>query len=278
MPYIPDEDIDRLIAEDVPYGDLTTRSLGLNGRAAEILMRAGADMVVCASEEAARIQSRLGAKPEIAVASGQRVAKGDLILSATGDAQAVMAGWKLAQTLIEYASGIATAAARIVAAARAVDPAIVVACTRKNFPGTKRLAVKAILAGDAVPHRLGLSDTLLLFPEHLAMLETGGLLESVARLKAACPEKKVVVEVAAPEDALLAARVGADVIQLERFSPEMVAELARRLASAPVLLAAAGGVNAANAADYARAGAKILVTSAPYAAQPLDVKVSIRPA
>ena len=30
---------------------------------------------------------------------------------------------------------------------------------------------KAILAGGAVPHRLGLSDTVLLFPEHLALLD-----------------------------------------------------------------------------------------------------------
>jgi molybdenum transport protein len=39
------------------------------------------------------------------------------------------------------------------------------------------------------------------------------------------------------------------------------------------LVAAAGGVKASNAADYARAGADILVTSAPYAATPRDVSV-----
>jgi molybdenum transport protein len=41
------------------------------------------------------------------------------------------------------------------------------------------------------------------------------------------------------------------------------------------LVAAAGGINAANAAGYARAGADVLVTSAPYTARPLDVKVTM---
>lgn len=41
------------------------------------------------------------------------------------------------------------------------------------------------------------------------------------------------------------------------------------------LLAPAGGVTAANALDYARAGADLLVSSAPYFAAPADVKVVI---
>jgi molybdenum transport protein len=42
-------------------------------------------------------------------------------------------------------------------------------------------------------------------------------------------------------------------------------------------IAAAGGVNRANAAEYATAGADILVTSAPYAAPPRDVSVRFTP-
>lgn len=277
MLFITDDELDRLIGDDVPYGDLTTRSLGLSGQLAEIVMTAGADMVASSTEEASRILERLGCKAQLAAASGDRLVKGGLLLSAVGDAAAVLAGWKVAQTLVEYASGIASQAARIVAAARSADPAAVVACTRKNFPGTKKVAVKAILAGGAVPHRLGLSDTLLLFPEHLVLLGEGGLGGAVSRLKAANPEKKLVVEVATAEAALAAARAGADVLQLEKFQPQAVAELKAGLAELPVQIAAAGGVTAANAADYVRAGARILVTSAPYAAPPLDVKVVIRP-
>ena len=41
------------------------------------------------------------------------------------------------------------------------------------------------------------------------------------------------------------------------------------------IIAAAGGVNAANAAAYAEAGADVLVTSSPYLAKPKDVQVEI---
>jgi molybdenum transport protein len=46
----------------------------------------------------------------------------------------------------------------------------------------------------------------------------------------------------------------------------------------PPLIAAAGGVNAGNAEDFARAGAGVLVTSSPYFAPPRDVAVTLRPA
>lgn len=45
----------------------------------------------------------------------------------------------------------------------------------------------------------------------------------------------------------------------------------------PTKIAAAGGINAVNAEAYARAGARILVTSAPYSAPPRDVAVTLEP-
>lgn len=276
MLYIPDDEIDRLIKEDVPYGDLTSRSLGLGPGPARIDFRAVADMVVSSTEEAARILDRLGCKTELVVSSGAVLKKGETILTGTGSGERILAAWKVAQTLVEYASGIASAAARIVGAANAANPGIVVACTRKNFPGAKAISIKAILAGGAVPHRLGLSDTLLLFPEHLALLEGLSMADAIARLKAGCPEKKIVIEVGSLDSAVQAARAGADVVQLEKFSPEKVALAVGALSSFAAKVAAAGGVNAANAEAYASAGAHILVTSAPYSAPPMDVKVDIK--
>ena len=277
MPRLTDADIDRFIGEDLPYGDITSRSLGLSDQPADILFRSRTAMVACSTEEAARIMTRLGCTATLAVASGVAVAAGDTLLSARGPAEGVLAGWKVAQTLMEYASGIATLASEIVHAARAVGPEAVVACTRKTCPGTKAVAVKAIVAGGAILHRLGLSDTVLLFPEHRALLGATSLAETIGRLKTSCPEKKVVVEVLSPSDATAAAEAGADVIQLEKFTPDQVATVAGSLAGFGVLVAAAGGINAANAAAYAAAGARILVTSAPYSAPPAEIKVVIGP-
>jgi molybdenum transport protein len=201
-----------------------------------------------------------------------------MLLEATGDAGALHAGWKVAQTLIEWAAGIASATAEIVAAARTVSPAITIACTRKSAPLTRALSIKAVLAGGGTMHRTGLGDTLLVFPEHRAFLPEESLTTTLARLRTAAPERAIVVEVATEDDALAVAEAGADVVQLEKFTPDAVASLCAALTGrggTRPRIAAAGGVNAGNAARYAAAGADILVTSAPYAARPRDVQVRI---
>lgn len=274
---LSDAELDRLLAEDVPYGDLTTLSLGIGTRPGRMVFRARAGMVVAAAEDAARLIARTGAAVSDILPSGSAVAAGEVLLWAEGPASALLASWKVAQTLMEMASGIASGARALVEAARAVNPAVVVACTRKNFPGTRAVAVAAIQAGGAVPHRLGLSETILVFPEHRVFLGEDGLEGALARLRAGCPEKKLVVEVNSAAEAEHAARCGADVVQLEKFSPDAVAGVVALLAeTAPsVRVAAAGGVTAANAAAYAAAGAHILVSTAPYLAPPKDVAVAI---
>ncbi|MCR6632523.1 MAG: ModD protein [Magnetospirillum sp.] len=276
---IADSDLDRWLAEDVPYGDLTTHALGIGARPGRMVFRARGAMVAAATEEAARLIAKAGARVNDAMPSGIAAEAGAVLLVAEGAAAALLASWKVAQTLMEAASGIASGARAIVDAAGAVNPDVVVACTRKAVPGTRALAVKAILAGGAVPHRVGLSETVLVFPEHRAFLDGEAVEAMMGRLRRACPEKKIVVEVNSIDDAVEMAIAGADVVQLEKLAPDAVAHAAARLREvAPhVRMAAAGGVNAANAAQYAGAGAHILVTSAPYLAPPRDVAVSILP-
>jgi molybdenum transport protein len=275
---IPEADIDRLIAEDVAFGDLTTRTLGIASQAGHISFTARDPMVACATEEAARILVRLGATPRLHAASGQVTASGTLLLEATGPAGGLHAGWKVAQTLMEWSAGVASSVHDIVDAARSVAPSIVIACTRKSVPMTRALSIKAVLAGGGAMHRTGLSDTILVFPEHRVFLPDETLHTTLARMRAAAPERTIVVEVAEEGDAMLAIAAGADIVQLEKFSPEAVARLLGRLNSARparTRIAAAGGINAGNAAAYATAGADVLVTSAPYTAKPRDVQVRI---
>ncbi|WP_376958040.1 ModD protein [Azospirillum sp. A26] len=272
---LPDAALDALLAQDVPYGDLTTGSLGIAARHARMSFAARGAMVLAGTEEAARLVERAGGRVLRVEPSGTAVEAGALFLEADGPAGALHHAWKVAQTLVEYASGIATRARRIVEAA----PGVTVACTRKNFPGAKDLSVKAVQAGGAVMHRLGLSETLLVFPEHRAFLSDSP--EAwIAALRRKAPEKKIVVEVGSMEEALAFAQAGADVIQLEKLPPaaaRAVIEATRHLTPPPVV-APAGGVTEANAAAYAAAGCRLLITSAPFFGQPADVKVLLGPA
>lgn len=273
MHRLSDSALQALLDDDTAGGDLTTHALAIGARAAQLGFRARQAMTVCATEEAVRLFELAGARAVLLAASGTPAPAGMPLLEAEGDAAALHRAWKTAQVLVEWASGLASAAAAIVAAANGVP----VACTRKNVPGTKALSIKAVRAGGATMHRLGLSETLLVFAEHRLFLDEAPA-ATVARLKRAEPEKKIVVEVADLDAAKRWLEAGADVLQLEKFSVADVAQC-RRLASAEfsaTLIAAAGGIHAGNAAEYAAAGADLLVTSAPYTAPPRDVQVDFR--
>ena len=268
---VADDVLSRMLAEDVPAGDLTTDTLAIGNEAAQVLFLARGAMQVCGTEEAGRLFELAGAQSvRVHVASGERAEAGTLLLEARGTAGALHRAWKVAQNLCEWMSGIATAAAAIVVAAHPLP----VACTRKNVPGTKTLSIKAIRAGGAIAHRLGLSETLLVFAEHRLFM-TQSPVDTVRRLRAAQPEKRAVFEVGDGDEAMCWARAGAEILQLEKFTPEAFAATRAALNAAglhPVLIAT-GGVGAANAAAYAAAGADLIATSAPYTARPADVAV-----
>lgn len=272
-----DEMLRTLLREDAPHGDLTTRALGLGDRPAQIRFQARGDMCLSGIEAAARLLQLCGVDARPLQASGQAVAAGETLLKGQGLAGGVLLGWKAAQTLVEACSGVATATAAIVALLRDAGYSTPLACTRKNFPGTRWLAAQAVEAGGGVMHRLGLSETLLVFPEHRALMKSDEWPQRLAALRQSQPEKCVVVEVGTVADALYCAQLAANVLQLERFSPEQLRDLRRQLCDTGLraTLAPAGGVIRANALAYAEAGADLLVSSAPLFAPPADVKVAI---
>jgi molybdenum transport protein len=275
LPGIDNRQLELLLREDVRYGDLTTDGLGIGALPGQVTFTARCAMTACGLEEAARLFQIKACRCDELLPRGRRAEAGQLLLGVQGSAGALHAVWKTAQTLVEAASGIASATAAIVSAVDGVGKSPVVVTTRKNFPGTRALAALAVRAGGGGAHRLGLSETLLVFPEHRIFLRDGQIGAQLQVLKRRNPEKKLVVEVLDGEEAIAMARLGADVLQLEKFTPQELGATVQRLAylALPALVAAAGGVDAQNAADYARAGADIIVTSAPYWAPPCDVQV-----
>ena len=144
---------------------------------------------------------------------------GQTILQAQGPANTLLRAWKVGQNLLEFTCGIATLTHQVVQAVQTVDASVAVLTTRKHAPGVRKLALKATLSGGAMPHRLGLGETILIFPQHRALM--GGWEEvarAIARHKyALCRrEKKIVIEAADLDEAYSAAQAGADVVQFDK--------------------------------------------------------------
>jgi len=196
------------------------------------------------------------------------VEKGALLLEAEGTAAALHAGWKTAQTLMEWGIWRCDADARNRCGRTTRGSANCCCVYAEGSSFHTQLSFKAIIAGGAECHRLGLFDTIMLFDEHRPFLTKPNDLNAIiTKLKEYAPERAIMVEVTSEADAFGAAEAMADVIQLEKFAPDMVARVVqgikKRVDGRPVI-AAAGGINAQNAGEYAKAGADTLVTSAPF--------------
>lgn len=279
MFYCSDEMIDRFIAEDVPYVDLTTWILDIGGRQGTIEYFSREEAVLCGSEEAVRIMEKLNLEVNKFIPSGKMLVPDEVFLEASGTAQNLHTAWKVCLNILDNCSGIATGTKRILDAVHKVNPDISILTTRKSFPGIKPLATKAVMMGGAIPHRLGLSETVLIFRQHMEFL--GGidaLAEMIPSLKNRACEKKIVAEADSLEEGRKLCIAGIDGIQFDKLSTKDLAASVKELRkiNPAITLLAAGGINAANAVEYAQTGVNGLVTTSMFYAKPIDMGVRMK--
>lgn len=275
-----DYEIDRLIEEDVPYLDLTSHLLGIEAQPARITIFTREKGIACGTEEAEGIFEKLEIQVDAKVPSGARIYHGDVLISGTGEAGSLHMAWKIAQNVLEYCSGIATKTGRLLEEARVRNSRLMILATRKNFPGTRKLVTKGIIAGGGLPHRLGVSESVLVFGNHLNILGgLEGLLDRLEEIKALACEKKIIVETSDLEEAAVLAAAGVHGIQLDKVVFEDVREkLAALKGQFPDLtVLVAGGINDKNAESYSDPNVDGIVTSSLYYGKPLDLGCRIEP-
>ncbi|MGO5315991.1 MULTISPECIES: ModD protein [unclassified Paraeggerthella] len=275
---MPDARIDGFIAEDVPYVDLTCAVLGIGDESGEMDYFTREDCVLAGVGVVTRIMAKLGCQVVSAAADGDRVAAGETFMTVRGRSADLHAAWKVCLNVFDHLSAVATKTRAMVDAAHAGNPRCEVLTTRKSMPGAKDLLTEAVMAGGAFPHRLGLSETVLVFEHHLTFF--GGFdafVEQLPTIKARCIEKKLFVEANA-EQARMLARAGVDGLQLDKIPTDELALLVQELRRIDprCTLVAAGGVNPRNAGAYAATGVDGLATTAPFSAKPLDMSVRMR--
>jgi len=266
---LTDQQLQQLVQEEAPYGDLSTMSLGVGDQTAQLTLAARQPLTVCGTEEVARLFELAGACTTHLSASGRHVLTGAELLTVQGRAGALLLLRRLAHQLLAMSSGVASEVARIVTELRAAGHLQPVACPPGAWPGLRSLAVKAVHSGGGIMSVGSLSDALLLSPEHRVFVDAS-MDDAVARLGRQHPERRLVAEVASLQEAMALAEAGAEALQLTDFTPAALhqCKLALHASRLHPMLIAAGDVHGGNAVAYADAGADMLLTSAPYAAMP----------
>ena len=279
MVVFPEARIDYFISEDVPYLDLTSEVLGVADQAGEMEYYTREECVLAGTDVVRRIARNLGCEVVAVRFDGDRIAAGESFMTLRGPASALHQVWKVGLNTFDHLSAVATKTRQMVDAAHEANPRCEILTTRKSMPGAKDLLTAAVRAGGAWPHRLGLSETVLVFDHHIAFL--GGFdafVERLPEVKRRCVEKKLFVE-AGEEQARILARAGVDGIQFDKVPVERLASLVEELRAIDphLTLIAAGGINPGNAAAYAATGVDGLAPTAPFSAKPLDMSVRMRP-
>ena len=283
---VPQEAVDRIVAaalaEDAPWGDitsdllipagaraaaeLTAREPGIfcGGQVIEAAFRLAAQGPASAAAHAAAPEGETAAAVTVQflVDDGEPFEAGCVLARIDGPARSVLAGERVALNLAQRLSGIATLTEAFVAQAAGTGARIT--DTRKTTPGLRILERHAVRCGGGYNHRFSLSDAVMAKDNPLALLAAGGLdlAQALAAAKARLPHTvHVEVEVDRLDQIEAVLAGGADTVLLDNFSPD---DLRRgvELIAGRALAEASGNVSLATVAQIAATGVDLISAGA----------------
>jgi nicotinate-nucleotide pyrophosphorylase (carboxylating) len=269
-----DETVARALAEDLGAGDVTTAATVPADAHASALITQKAPGVIYGLDAAECTFTMLDPDVRITrvIDEGAWREGGD-VLTVEGRARALLSGERTALNFLQRLSGVATLAARCVAAidgtgARILD-------TRKTTPGLRALEKAAVAAGGATNHRAGLHDAILIKENHSAI--AGGVGNAVRLALEHRPDLVLEVECRTLDEVEEALAAGAPWILLDNMSPAQLRAAVVRVAGR-ARLEASGGVTLQTLRDVASTGVDFVSVGAlTHSAPALDLSLILTP-
>ena len=233
----------RFIQEDAPFGDVTSAAV-IPDVTCNAVIRVEQPGVIAGLKEASMLFAHFDISIKQLIKDGDTVRQKDSLMFLKGDAKKILLVERTALNIIGRMSGIATQTRKMADIVSAVNPSCRVAATRKTCPGFQVLDKKAVTIGGGDPHRMNLSDGILIKDNHLALVSIDTAIRAAKKVSG---YKKVEVEVETSADALYASREGADIIMLDNMSPEQVTQtinmLKREGLRDQVIIELSGGID-----------------------------------
>lgn len=198
---------------------------------------------------------------------GDRVARGDVLISVTGNARALLTAERVALNLITMMSGVATATRGWVDALAGTNTKV--RDSRKTLPGLRMLQKYAVRVAGGINHRMSLADAALIKDNHV--IAAGGVVEAYRAVRQSFPEIPVEVEVTSVEQARQVVAAGASDILLDNMSTDAMAGIVAELGDRATF-EASGGLTLLNAAEVAQTGVNFVAVGAiTHSAPALDI-------
>jgi nicotinate-nucleotide pyrophosphorylase (carboxylating) len=267
-----------LLADDIGLGDTTAQAIIPPNFIVRAIVLAKEGGTVAGVEEAVILAEFLGLKIDAKVIDGSVVEYKQVLLEISGDAQTILSIERTMLNLLSRMSGIATATRTLTQKLQESGCKTRIAATRKSAPGLLYFDKKAVLIGGGDPHRLHLDDLVLIKDNHIAII--GSVEEAVRKAKTNISfTKKIEAEVTDSNEALKAAKAGADIIMLDNFSPEQAktaADMLSKMGFGYVQLEISGNINEDNLMEYAKAEVDIIsLGGLTHSVRALDISLEI---
>ncbi|APH38681.1 carboxylating nicotinate-nucleotide diphosphorylase [Methanohalophilus halophilus] len=268
--------IESFIREDLGYYDISCQMVP--DTIAEAVIFAKQDCVVAGVEVAEAIFDYFDIEYTRKVAEGERIQNNDVFFELKGRTVSLLRAERLTLNFLGHLSGIATLTRNCVEVAHECSDAVV-AATRKTTPGIREFEKMAVIAGGGDPHRFNLSDSIMIKDNHRNIM---GLENAILKAKEmASFTQKVEAEVESAPDAILAARMGVDIVMLDNMSPSEIISTLENLRHEglrnKVIVEVSGGINAENLAEYAKTGIDVIsMGSLIHKAQWVDLSMEMK--
>ncbi|HLZ68897.1 MAG TPA: carboxylating nicotinate-nucleotide diphosphorylase [Dehalococcoidia bacterium] len=268
----------RALAEDGAFQDVTTAATVEPWQRGTGTVLAKAEGVLAGLPVMAAVFAEVDAQLAFTPLrlDGERVRRGDRIATIEGCFAAMLRGERTALNLLQRLSGVATAAARAVAAVEGLPVRIV--DTRKTTPGLRALEKYAVRAGGGHNHRFNLTDGVLVKDNHLAALRSRGLgiADAVRLARQRAPHTlRVELEVTTLAELDEALAAGAEIILLDNMPAAEMAEAVRR-SRGRALTEASGGITPDTARAAAETGVDLISLGAlTHSAPALDISLEL---
>jgi len=259
-----DDIIVRALAEDAPWGDVTSEAfLPVSARATASLVPREPG-ILSGIAVFARVFELVDADAavEVCAADGTPFVPGALLATVTGSAHSVLRAERIALNLTQRMSGIATMTARYVEAVAGTNVRVV--DTRKTTPGLRVLERQAVRDGGGHNHRFSLSDAVLAKDNHLAVLAASGvdIGEAIRRARALIPHTtRLEVEVDRLDQIEAVVSAGVDTIMLDNFGLDELRE-GVAIVAGRAIVEASGGVTLDTVAAIAATGVDVISVGA----------------
>ena len=259
-----DDLIRRALAEDAPWGDVTSEVFVPADARATATLSSREPGVLSGLTVFARVFQIVDASIgiDLLARDGDAVEPGAILALVTGPARAILRAERIALNLSQRMSGIATATRRYVDAVAGTSSRIV--DTRKTTPGLRALERQAVRDGGGHNHRFSLSDAVMAKDNHLAVLAAQGIGTGDAIRAARAKLGHTVhleVEVDRVDQIEEVVSAGVDTIMLDNFTLNELREGVALVAGRAVV-EASGGVTLDTVADIAATGVDVISVGA----------------